>query len=55
MPSEASVGVDRDAADELRAARRDLAAKEHVDLTLSEVLRRAVAALRQLTGLETSQ
>lgn len=45
--------IDNSAADELRAARRDLSAREGADLTLSEVLRRAVAALRQLTGLES--
>lgn len=45
--------INSGAADELRQARRDLSAREGADLTLSEVLRRAVAALRQLSGLET--
>jgi hypothetical protein len=52
MPAESSLGVDRDVAEKVRATRRELAARENTDLTVSEVLRRAVAALRQLAGLD---
>lgn len=44
--------IDKSAADALRKARRELSAREDTDLTLSEVVRRAVAALRQLTEPE---
>lgn len=39
--------IEDDAADQLRQARREASAAEGCDLTLSEVIRRAVAALRR--------
>jgi hypothetical protein len=52
MAGTTRVLVDRDAGAALHEAKRDLSAWENVDLNLSEVLRRAIKALRQLSGLE---